>query len=40
MPVIILEPMVTDADALDDLARRAAQDPALLDELIRQVQPQ
>jgi RNA polymerase sigma-70 factor (ECF subfamily) len=40
MRVIILKPMVTDADALDELARRAAQDPALLDELIRQVQPQ
>ncbi|WP_112239110.1 RNA polymerase sigma factor [Kribbella monticola] len=32
--------MANDADALDELARRAAQDPALLDELIRQVQPQ
>ncbi|MBB6569789.1 sigma-70 family RNA polymerase sigma factor [Kribbella sandramycini] len=32
--------MSTDADVLDELARRAAQDPALLDELIRQIQPQ
>ena len=32
--------MSTDADALDDLARRAAKDPAVLEELIRQVQPQ
>jgi RNA polymerase sigma-70 factor (ECF subfamily) len=40
MPAIIVNDMPNDADALDDLARRAAQDPALLDELIRQVQPQ
>lgn len=32
--------MANDADALDELARRAAKDPALLDELVRQVQPQ
>jgi RNA polymerase sigma-70 factor (ECF subfamily) len=32
--------MSIDADALDELARRAAVDPAVLDELIRQVQPQ
>lgn len=32
--------MSTDADALDQLAARAAKDPAELEELIRQVQPQ
>lgn len=40
MPGIILNVVSTDADALDDLARRAAHDPALLDELARAVQPQ
>ncbi|WP_405059327.1 RNA polymerase sigma factor [Kribbella sp. NBC_01505] len=40
MATIIVNDMANDGDALDDLARRAAQDPALLDELIRQVQPQ
>jgi RNA polymerase sigma-70 factor (ECF subfamily) len=36
----MLNAMLTDADALDELARHAAQDPAFLDELIRTVQPQ
>ncbi|MFK4084751.1 RNA polymerase sigma factor [Kribbella sp. NPDC020789] len=40
MATIIVDGMPNNADALDDLARRAAQDAGLLDELIRQVQPQ
>jgi RNA polymerase sigma-70 factor, ECF subfamily len=32
--------MTRDADALDELARHAARDAGLLDELIRQIQPQ